>query len=156
MTLLSVGMVRRSWYSMRRGLIAVAAGYFVMVVVGALAYLLLRAVGMASAEALAASEGVHMVAHPTAADWLISACGAIAGVVIFTAFRHAVIAGALIALALVPATALIGAGLVDGDIVMAMAALTRVLLDAALVVVFGAVVLALKQRLIHRNRRPMP
>lgn len=57
---------------------------------------------MANPEALAAIEGVKTVTHPTATDWLISACGAAAGVMIVSAFRHAVIAGALIALALVP------------------------------------------------------
>jgi hypothetical protein len=155
MTKLTVGMVRRSWYSVRRALIAVAGGYLVMAVVGALVYLLLHAVGVASSEALAGSEGVKAVVHPTAADWLISACGAVAGVVIFTAFRHAVIAGALIALALVPATALVGAGLAAGDVVMALDAVKRVLLDAVLVVVLGGVVLLLKQRLVHHNRRPL-
>jgi uncharacterized membrane protein len=126
-----------------------------MAVAGALVYILLHAVGMASPEALAVSEGVKTVVHPTAADWLISACGAVAGVVIFTAFRHAVIAGALIALALVPATALAGAGLAAGDVVMTLEALKRVLLDAMLVVVLGGVVLVLKQRLVHHNRRPL-
>jgi uncharacterized membrane protein len=72
-----------------------------------------------------------------------------------TAFRQALIAGALIALALVPATALVGAGLAAGDIVMTLEALRRVLLDAALVVLLGAVVLVFKQRLIHHNRRSM-
>jgi hypothetical protein len=152
---LTVGIVRRSWYSVRRALIAVGGGYLVMAVVGALAYLLLHAVGAASPEALTASEGVDTVVHPTAADWLISACGATAGVVIFTAFRRAVIAGALIALALVPATALVGAGLAAGDTAIMIEALRRVLLDAALVVVLGAIVLALKQRLIHHNRHPL-
>jgi Domain of unknown function (DUF389) len=155
MAKLTVGIVRRSWYGMRRALIAVVAGYLVMAAAGALVYLLLHAVGMANPEVLAASEGVKTVVHPTAADWLLSACGAIAGVVIFTAFRQAVIAGALIALALVPATALVGAGLAAGDLGMTLEALRRVLLDAALVVVLGGVVLVLKQRLVHHNRPPM-
>jgi uncharacterized membrane protein len=106
-------------------------------------------------QALAASGGVKMVTHPTAADWFISACGAAAGVVIVSAFRHAVLAGALIALALVPAAALVGAGLAAGEIVMALEALRRVGLDVLLVVGLGAVVVLLKQRLIHHNRQPL-
>ncbi|MDQ4022077.1 MAG: DUF389 domain-containing protein, partial [Actinomycetota bacterium] len=102
---LAAGLVRGSWYVVRRALIAVSSGYVLLAVVGALAYLMLHALGMASPEALAASERVKMVTPPTAADWLISACGAAAGVVIVSAFRHAVLAGALIALALVPAAA---------------------------------------------------
>ena len=38
---------------------------------------------------------------------------------------------------------------------MTLKALRRVLLDAALVVLLGAVVLVFKQRLIHHNRCPM-
>jgi hypothetical protein len=88
-------------------------------------------------------------------DLLISAGGAAAGMVIISAFRHAVIAGALIALALVPATTLVGAAVIAGQTGIAIEALQRVGLDVLLVVVLGAVVLFLKQRLIHHNRRPI-
>jgi hypothetical protein len=150
----TVGVVQDSWYAVRRGLIAAGGGYLVLAVVGALAYLLLYLLGQASPEALAASEGVKSVIHPTAADWLISASGAAAGVVIVSAFREAVIAGALIALALVPAAALVGAALAAGDVAIALEALRRVLLDALLVIGLGSAILYLKQRLVHANRRP--
>jgi hypothetical protein len=152
---LAVGLVRASWYTVRRALIAVVGGYVLLAVVGALAYLVLHALGMASLEALAASEGTKMVLHPTVADWLISAGGAAAGMVIVSAFRQAVIAGALIALALVPATALVGAGLVAGEMAMAAEALWRVALDVLLVLVLGGTVIFLKQRLVHHNRPPL-
>jgi hypothetical protein len=84
-----------------------------------------------------------------------SSGGAFVGVVIVTAFRHAVLAGALIALALVPAAALVGAGLGAGQAVMALDALRRVGLDVLLVIVLGGVVVLLKQCLIHHNRRPL-
>jgi hypothetical protein len=76
----AVGLVRGSWYVVRRALIAVGGGYISLAIVGALAYAVLHALGIASPEALAASEGVKMVTHPTAADWPVSACGAAAGV----------------------------------------------------------------------------
>jgi hypothetical protein len=75
-------------------------------------------------------------------------------VVIASAYRHAVVAGALIALALVPAAALVGVGLTAGELLITLEALGRVAIDAALVVGLGAVVLTLKQRLAHRNRPP--
>jgi uncharacterized protein DUF389 len=152
---LAVGLVRGSGYTVRRALVAVGGGYVSLAVVGALAYLLLHRLGMASPEALATSEGVKMVTHPTAADWLISAGGAAAGVVIVSAFRQAVIAGALIALALVPAAALVGASVAAGEMVIALEALWRVGLDVLLVVLLGVAVVFLKQRLIHHNRHPM-
>jgi hypothetical protein len=152
---LAVGLVRVSSYAVRRALIAVAGGYVTMALVGTLAYLLLRGLGMASPEVLAASEGVKTVIDPTAMDWLISACGAVAGVVIVSAFRHVVLAGALLALALVPAAVLVGAGLAAGEVIMALKALQRVGLDMLLVVVLGGAVVLLKQRLLHGNRRPL-
>jgi uncharacterized membrane protein len=82
-------------------------------------------------------------------------CAAAAGVVIVSAFQHAVLTGALIALALVPAAALVGAGLVAGEMVMTLEALRRVGLDVLLVVGLGAAVMLLKQRLIHHNRQPL-
>jgi hypothetical protein len=152
---LAMGLVRGSWYTVRRALIAIAGGYVLLAIVGALTYLLLHAVGMADPDLLADSEGTKMVIHPTMADWLISAGGATAGMVIVSAFRQAVIAGALIALALVPAAALIGAGLVAGQTTMTVDALWRVAFDMLLVLVLGGTVIFLKQRLTHHNRPPL-
>jgi uncharacterized membrane protein len=98
---------------------------------------------------------VHMVVDPTAADWLVGAGGAIAGLVIITSFREAVLAGALIALALVPAAALAGVGLAAGDIPLALEGLQRTAADMGLVVVLGGIVVFLKDRLIHHGRHPL-
>jgi hypothetical protein len=152
---LAIGVVRGSWYAVRRALIAMSGGYVTLVVIGALTYLLLAKLGVASTQMLAASQGVTMITRPTAGDWLISAAGATAGVIIVTAFRHTVLAGALIALALVPGTVLVGAGLAVGDVAMALLALRRVALDMMLIVVCGTAVLWLKQRFVHHNRRPL-
>ena len=152
---LTLGLIRGSWYATRRALASLAGGYVLLALVGALTYLILQGAGLTNPESLASSEGVKTVVDPTAADWFISAGGAAAGLVIFTAFRHAVIAGALIALALVPAAALVGAGLAAGEPTMALEALQRVGLDALLVVVLGSAVVLLKQRLVHGNRRPL-
>jgi Domain of unknown function (DUF389) len=153
---LTLGLVRGSWYAVSRALIAVAGGYVVLALVGALAYLLLHRLGMGGPESLADSEGVKAVIDPTPADWLISAGGATAGLVIITAYRRAVIAGALIALTLVPAAVLIGVGVAAGQVDMALEALRRVGLDMLLVIVLGGAVVLLKQRFVHRNRDPLP
>ncbi|HZS22417.1 MAG TPA: DUF389 domain-containing protein [Pseudonocardiaceae bacterium] len=153
---LTLGLVRGSWYAIRRALVAVAGGYVTLALVGALAYLLLHRLGVGGPESLAASEGVKTVIDPTAADWFISAGGATAGLVIITAYRRAVLAGALIALALVPAAVLIGVGVAAGQVDMALDALRRVGLDMFMVIVLGGTVVVLKQRFIHRNRHPLP
>jgi hypothetical protein len=152
---LALGIVRGSVYAIRRALFSIVTGYVTLAAAGGVTFLVLRALGLASPKTLASSEGLHMIVDPTAADWLVAACGAVAGLVIVTAFREAVLAGALVALALVPAAATVGMGLVAGDFTLALEGLQRTLVDMALVVVLGAVVVAGKQVLVHRRRTPM-
>lgn len=96
-----------------------------------------------------------MVVDPTGGDWLISAGGAAAGMIIVSAFRQVVIACVLIALALVPAAALIGARLAAGQTTLALEALWRVAFDMLVVLVLGGAVIYVKQRLTHHNRPPL-
>jgi uncharacterized membrane protein len=118
-------------------------------------FVVLRALGLASPSAMASSQGLHTVVDPTGADWLVAAAGALAGLVIITSFRRTVLAGALIALALVPAAAVAGIGVASGDLVLAWEGLRRVLLDMALIVVLGGLVVVAKDRLVHRGRKPL-
>ncbi len=152
---LGVALVRRSGYAIRRALVSVVVGYVLLIAGGALAFVVLRALGLASTKTLASSEGMHMIIDPTAADWLVAAGGAIAGLVIVTSFREAVLAGALIALALVPAAGVAGIGIVSGDLGLIWEGLQRLLADAALVIVLGGVVVIAKDRLVHRGRKPL-
>jgi hypothetical protein len=150
-----VALLRGSLYRTRRALVAMLGGYLVLAAAGGVAFLVLRALGLAKPGVLASSEGVHMVVDPTAADWLVGAGGALAGLVIITSFREAVLAGALIALALVPAAALVGVGVVSGDWALALGGLKRTAADMGLVVVLGGAVVLIKDRFIHRGRRPL-
>jgi hypothetical protein len=150
-----VALLRGSLYRTRRALVAMLGGYLVLAAAGGVAFLVLRALGLAKPGVLASSEGVHMVVDPTAADWLVGAGGALAGLVIITSFREAVLAGALIALALVPAAALVGVGVVSGDWALALGGLKRTAADMGLVVVLGGAVVLIKDRFIHHGRRPL-
>lgn len=152
---LAVAVLRGSLYRIRRSLVSVVVGYLVLAAGGGVAFLVMRALGMGRPEILAKSEGVHMVVDPTVADWLVGAGGALAGLVIITSFREAVLAGALIALALVPAAALVGIGVVSGDWTLALEGLQRTGADMALVVVLGGAVVLVKDRLHHGGRRPL-
>jgi hypothetical protein len=152
---LGVAILRGSLYRVRRSLVSVVTGYLILAAAGGVTFLVLRALGLAKPGVLAGSEGVHMVADPTAADWLVGAGGAVAGLVIITSFREAVLAGALIALALVPAAGLVGVGVVAGDTGLLLDGLQRAGADMALVVVLGGIVVFVKDRWIHRGRRPL-
>ncbi|MCD2185601.1 DUF389 domain-containing protein [Actinomycetospora soli] len=152
---LAVALVRRSGYAIRRGLVSVLVGYLLLAVGGGLAFLVLRALGLASPKTLASSEGLHLVIDPTAADWLVAAGGAVAGLLIITSFRQAVLAGALIALALVPAGGVLGMGVAALDVGLALQGLQRLAEDVALVLVLGGLVVLGKDRLKHHGRRPL-
>ena len=153
--MIGVALVRRSAYALRRAVVSVVVGYVLVAAGGGLAFVVLRALGLASPASLKASEGMHLIIDPTAADWLVAAGGAIAGLVIVTSFREAVLAGALIALALVPAAGVLGMGVVSGDLGLALEGLQRLGGDVALVVVLGGLVVLAKDRFVHHGRRPL-
>ena len=125
-----------------------------IVVAAALAFLLLRATGAASVEDFVTNPEVKHLAHPTAKEFLVSACGAVAGAVMIAAYRRSVIAGPLIALVVVPAAAKVGIALALGRLDLVREGLERLGLDALLIIVLGALVFAAKQALVHR-RRPL-
>jgi len=74
----------------------------------------LVAAGESSASALATNGEVQHLAHPKLMELLLAAAGALAGVVTLAAFRRSFQAGPLIAMAFIPAAALVGAGLAVG------------------------------------------
>ena len=153
--MLGVALVRLSAYAVRRAVVSIVVGYVLMAAGGGLAFVVLRALGMASPKTLASSEGMHLIVDPTSADWLVAAAGALAGLVIVTSYREAVLAGALIALALVPAAGVLGMGVVSADLGLVLEGLQRLGGDMALVVVLGGLVVLAKDRLFHRGRRPL-
>ena len=149
-----LGLALRRWNVVKRGLVSSAVGYAVLVTGAALAFLALRLGGGTSVEALLANPEVHVIEDPTASSLLVSVCGAAAGVVIVLAYRRSLIAGLLVALILVPAAALVGAAAAAGRFGLAYQGLERLLIDAAFIVVLGAVLVLIKQVTVHR-RLPM-
>ena len=70
------------------------------------------------------------------------------------AYPRSMIAGPLIALAIVPAAAMVGVALVAGRPMLAYQGAERFVLDVVLIVAWGVLVVALKQAFVHR-RKPM-
>jgi uncharacterized membrane protein len=68
------------------------------------------------------------------------------------AYRRSVIAGPLIALAIVPAAAMVGVAFAAGSPTLAYQGAERFILDMALIVAWGALVVALKQVFVHRRK----
>ena len=84
---------------------------------------------------------MKLLKNPSLREVLMSACGAVAGMKMVLSYRRYVIPGALMALA-------------AGKPALAYQGLERFLLDALLITVGGAIVVLLKQLIVHR-RAPM-
>ena len=154
MTKVPLGLVLKRWPLVWHGLKSALAGYAVLVLAAALTMALLVAVGETSAAKLAANPEVEHLAHPKWMELLMAGAGALAGVVILAAFRRSFQAGPLIAMAFIPAAALIGAGLAVGHFDLALEGLERFGADWGFIVALGVPFLWLKQVLLHK-RQPL-
>ena len=150
----SVSLTLRRWGAAARGLGSAALGYLVLAVSAALLLLVLRLTGVATVGEFVANHEVESLAHPALRDALLSACGALAGMVMLTSYRRYLIPGALIALMIIEAAALVGAALAAGEPALAYGALGRFAISAGLVFAAGVLLVALKQAVVHR-RKPM-
>ena len=135
-----------------RGIISTILGYAVLILAAAITYWLLKFLGGApESEVLAASKHVKALVEPSRPDLVISACGAFAGIVIQSAFRRSVIAGALIAMRLIDAAALIGIALALGRFDLVGQGLERLGLDLIFIIGAGLIVFGMKQIFVHRR-----
>lgn len=151
MTKVPLGLVLQRWRLVGRGLVSALAGYAILVVMAGLTMGLLVAVGETSASALATNPEVEHLQHPKWMELLVAGAGALAGVVMLAAFRRSFQAGPLIAMAFIPAAALIGAGLAVGRVDLALEGLERFLADWGFIIALGVPFLWLKQRFLHKR-----
>ena len=147
-----LGLVLRRWTVAWRGLGSSLAGYALFALAAGLTMRLLLALGTSSVEELATNPEVKNLIHPGPKEIILSACGAAAGIVIIAAYRRSVIAGALIALVLMPAAALLGSGLAVNRPDLAWEGVVRFLADAGFILAFGTLIFFLKQVTVHRRQ----
>jgi uncharacterized membrane protein len=150
----SVGLALRRRSLVARALGSAALGYLVLALSAALLFVVLRLTGAVTVGGFAHNPGVESLAHPALRAVLLSACGALAGVVMLTTYRQYLLPGALIALRAIESAALVGAALVAGEPGLALGALGRFLISAVVILAVGVLVVGLKQAIVHR-RKPM-
>jgi hypothetical protein len=150
----SVGLALRRRALAVRALGSAALGYLVLTLSAALLFLVLRLTGAVTVGGFAHNLGLESLAHPALRGGLLSACGALAGMVMVTTYRQYLLPGALIALRVIESAALVGAALVAGEPALAYGALGRFLISAVLILAMGVLVVGLKQAILHR-RNPM-
>lgn len=114
---------------------------------------LLRLSGAGKVGEFVANKETGVLADPTLREVLLSSFTALAGATMVLAYRRSVIAGPLVALAIVPA-AMVGVALAAGRPMLAYQGAGCFVLYVALIVAWGALVVALKQAFVHR-RKPM-
>ncbi|OUJ74667.1 DUF389 domain-containing protein [Hymenobacter crusticola] len=154
MTKVPLGLVLRHWKLIWHGLKSAFVGYAVLIAAAAATMATLVATGETDVTTLTTNSEVQHLLHPKLPELLVAAAGALSGVVMLAAFRRSFQAGPLIAMAFIPAAALIGAGLVVGRPDLATEGLERFGADWGFIVGLGVPFLWLKQRFLHR-RQPL-
>jgi hypothetical protein len=149
-----MGLALRRWDVVRSGLMSAAAGYLTLTLSAALVFLVLRLVGVATVEEFVGNSQVEELVNPTLREMLLSACGAVAGMVMVLSYRRYLIPGALIALMIIEAAAMAGMALAAGRLGLMFEGLERLGLDVLLIIVGGMLVVLAKQVIVHR-RAPM-
>ncbi|MDQ3797256.1 MAG: DUF389 domain-containing protein [Pseudomonadota bacterium] len=136
------------------GLKSAAAGYLTLILSAAVTFLLLRLLGVAGVEQFIHNYEVKTLSHIPLREALVSGCGAVAGMTMVLSHRRYTIPGALVALSLIPAAAMIGVALAAGQPALMYQGAQRVGLDVLLIIPLGIFVVLLKQAIVHR-REPM-
>ena len=103
-----IGLALRRWPVVGKGLQSVGGGYLALILSAALTYLVLHATGVVVAEEFISNTEVRNLAEPGLREILLSGCGAVAGMVMVLSLRRYLIPGALIALIVIEAAAMIG------------------------------------------------
>ncbi|TGE28451.1 DUF389 domain-containing protein [Hymenobacter metallicola] len=152
MTKVPVGLALRRWIVVWRGLQSALAGYAVLIGTAALTMYVLVATGETTEAKLATNPEVLHLLHPKWMELLVAGAGALAGVVMLAAYRRSFQAGPLIAMAFIPAAALIGAGLAVGRFDLALEGLQRFGADWGFIVGLGVPFFWMKQQFLHRRR----
>lgn len=82
---------------------------------------------------------------------LVSVFASLAGGIIIMTNKSLLTAGVMVALALIPATALVSLGLLEADFALAAKAFIRLLLELAIVAIFTGVIFLWKKRTTHQR-----
>jgi len=151
---ISLGAVLGRWNVVRSGAVSSLVGYAILIASAALVIFVLLQTGSVKASELVKNPEIKNIAHPTLKEFIVSGSAAFAGIIIISAYRRSVIAGALIGLVVIPAAASIGAGFAADEQYIIYNGFKRLGVDVLFIVAAGLIVFWLKQFLVHR-RKPL-
>ena len=147
-----MGVVLKSKAVAVRALWSFLAGYGVLVAAAAITFAALRMTGVVIASEVAVNPELNAVMSNAAPQNIISFCGALAGMIMLTSHREETIAGAIMALELIPAAALIAAGAVSFHSDLFWLGAMRFAIDIVFVLGIAATFIWIKQRAVHKRR----
>jgi hypothetical protein len=151
---LALAAVTRHGSVLARGLLSAAFGYLTVIAASLLTMLVLRAGGRGFAEEFLRSSAVHEIQHPPLINLILSAAGAVTGVVMVAAGRFTQLAGPVVALQLLPAAAAVGIALELGRGAIAARSFGRLAIDVGMVIIAGLIVFTYKHVTVHSRRVP--
>lgn len=149
-----LGIVLRRWSVVKHGIISSLVGYGVLILSAAIVMAILFATGSVEISELTENPEVKNISEPSLKEMIVSGAAALAGMIMIAAFRRTVIAGPLIALIIIPAAALMGAGIAARDGHLLFEGFERLALDLVFIITAGLIVFAGKQFITHR-REPL-
>jgi hypothetical protein len=149
----AVAAINRHRSMMGGAIVSALLGYLSLIAAALLTMLVLRAAGHGYVYEFLHSPTVHELQHPPTVNLILSAAGAVTGVVMVGAGRFTQLAGPLVGLQLLPAAASIGAALELGEGEFAGRSAVRLAIDIGMVVTAGLVTFAYKHYTVHGGRR---
>ena len=149
---ISLGLVLHNSHTVKRGLLSFVSGYGVLILAAALSFTFLRLIGVTDVAELSQNQAIKMMSNPSMKDIIVSVCGTLAGAIIVASYRRSIIAGALIAMVIISAAAMIGAASACGQWNLAIEGAERFGLDVSLIIVSCLLVFAGKQYFLHKRK----
>ncbi len=153
-TRIGLGAAARS-ATWRRGLSDTVKGYGVLILAAAATTLVLQALGKdplhGESTYLPAGVLISYWTKITLSSLLATAFASVAGALLVATNRSVLTGGVMIALALIPAAAIIGMGIVAGDPMISGRALLRLVIEITLVGTFSTLVFLWKQKRLQRR-----
>ena len=149
---LTLGFVGGPRVLATRGAGSTLAGYLALALGAGLTLLVLKTVDSGTPPDLAQRSLVRYWTTLTPAGIVLSIIASAAGALVVVTQRSVLTVGVMIALALIPGMSIASMALVAGDPQLAVQGLVRWAVDALAVVAVGAVVVGLKQAIVHRRQ----
>lgn len=149
-----LGLILKNYQTALFGLRSSLIGYSLVGLGALLTFLVLQWLGVTNVEEFTNNPEVEAIANPTGKNITVSLGGTLAGCIIVAAYRRSVIAGALIAMVVITAMAMVGVALACGRLDLAWLGLQRVGIDVGLIILTGTLVFGAKQWLMRR-RQPL-